>query len=390
MKKKHVEYILLCIVLVSLFRPAPLTEYAYIKYAVHVITIVSFMIFGILNLFLYKKKKKLSMVFWFLLLYELCIVISTIYNNGYIISTILNALKILAFVLVFEYYLKTKPKVLLEEVFFIMTIFLIVNSLCLIFPNFLVIKDNSASIYFLGIRTRFSDLIFPYIMLSIIRNYELRRNILLLMFSIAISVFNILYVHIGTAIAGLIIFLALYALDKHMSLLKKITAKLTILGSLGINICICFFRIQTYFSFFIEKVLHESVNLTNRTLIWDKIFKVLKNNWILGLGVRNAQSTYVFHRGRYVHAHNQMLQILCEGGIVSLIFYVMAILKSVTKINKDNIIFSVSIAMLSTVLIMMTVERYGRYVYFYIILYVIYYSENIVEAYLRKVDIIEK
>ena len=380
MKKEYIEKTVLFLILIILFRPAFINYHLTLKTISNILLVILFLVFAILNLLLYKDRKKISIISWLLLLYELIIVFSAIYNHGSIVFACSNALKILTMVLVLEYYLKKKPKTLLDSMFIVMSIFLVINSLSILFPNTLAINNNGVHIYFLGIRTRFSDLIFPYLLVSITKNFEIKKNFPLLIFSIVISLFNIIYVKIGTAVGGIIIFSFLYLLDKKFSILKIITAPVSVFGALALNASICFFRIQNIFAFFIEKVLHENLSLTNRTIIWDRALEILKNNWILGLGIQDGQARFVPYRGRLVQAHNQILQIVYEGGILALVTYFVAIFISVTRIDRKNKLFSVCIAMLTTVIIMMTVERYGRYVYFYSILYFTYYAKELVKS----------
>ena len=208
MNKKRIEQVLLFIVLFIVFRPTPLNIYPAVKLMVNIAVLLIFIIFLALNIYLYKNKKKFSPVSWFLLFYLIALVFSTFYNNVSVFSALTNSLRILSIIVILEYYLKTNPKLLLQEAFLVMTVFLIINSLCLIFSySFTTVGSPN---YFLGIRTRFSDLIFPYLMISIIINHELNKNTGFLLLSIALSLFNILYVKIGTAIGGIIILSCLY------------------------------------------------------------------------------------------------------------------------------------------------------------------------------------
>lgn len=94
-------------------------------------------------------------------------------------------------------------------------------------------------------------------------------------------------------------------------------------------------RMQNYFAFFIEGVLHKDLTFTKRTGIWDRVFSVMDSgHWLQGYGVRSYRQLD-FGDFRAAHAHNELLNIWLMGGAVSIAFYAaLIILATVRMVGK--------------------------------------------------------
>lgn len=85
-------------------------------------------------------------------------------------------------------------------------------------------------------------------------------------------------------------------------------------------------------------MLDKNSNLTSRTLIWDTCYKMLRKNWFLGLG-RGVVISYVNSYGlisRVYEAHNFLLEIVLEGGVICLALYAGVLAKAILRLRADS------------------------------------------------------
>ena len=77
-------------------------------------------------------------------------------------------------------------------------------------------------------------------------------------------------------------------------------------------------RAQYLFAGFITGVLGKSVELTGRTVIWDNAFPIIARAPLMGYGVNDSFGAFVPWVGDAPwQAHNQLLQMAHDGGVVS-------------------------------------------------------------------------
>ena len=85
------------------------------------------------------------------------------------------------------------------------------------------------------------------------------------------------------------------------------------------------------------KFFNKTANLTGRTEIWEIAWNTLLQKPILGYGVRNDGS-FVYVRGKMWQAHNQIIQLLYDGGIIGMLLFIIMlfIFGKNLKFNGDN------------------------------------------------------
>lgn len=131
-----------------------------------------------------------------------------------------------------------------------------------------------------------------------------------------------------------------------------------------IFISIVIFRAQNLFSFFIEDILNKSLTLTNRTNIWDIVINQLKEQPLTGYGVQDSSNIIYLYLVRpnkplvnsTFSAHNQILQILYEGGVLILVPLLLIIDRTNKNIRKyigDRRIQPLIIGLFSILMVLM-------------------------------------
>lgn len=112
----------------------------------------------------------------------------------------------------------------------------------------------------------------------------------------------------------------------------NIKIKHGIVISLVFLVCVVVLRMQNYFAFIIERLLHRNLSFTGRTAIWNSSLYMFKNRPIIGYGywvyprmTDWAADLYTSINGEAVasHAHCQYLHFLIQGGIIFLICFVL-------------------------------------------------------------------
>lgn len=105
-------------------------------------------------------------------------------------------------------------------------------------------------------------------------------------------------------------------------------ASTDVLGFLGVVVL----RVQNAFGWFIEGVLRRNVALSGRVGVWDAVFALLANgHLVIGYGVSYMWNTIFVNGTNYMHAHNDVLNMLMTGGLILLslvlAFFVLAALR---------------------------------------------------------------
>ncbi len=242
---------------------------------------------------------------------------------------------------------------------FLLDFDLLLNAIAVIgyivtFVNFLsVILTTRAddSIYFIGGKNRLSIILIPLLMIILLNEIRQHGKIRLRaklcwfigIFSIALAGSGTGIVVVAFAIFFAILFwkanpskyiiigiiLALYAL--------LILSSNTVLGS------------QVWIN--VTSGLGKRSDLTDRTLVWGSLLRMLRHNWLLGLG-RGATNTFINNWGLMAsanEAHNAVLELFLDGGVVGFILYAIAFTISVKKTDtstKEGKVIFIAIAVI--------------------------------------------
>lgn len=375
MKKINIKNILeICLILV-LFEP---TIFVKFNKANMIFIIGALMSFSYALMIIIKKNEKISKYLILFVLFRVILIFTTIIRHGDILKVGYQSVITVA-LFMYGIIFKEKKEIdrLIDILVKIFALYLFVNIILYIaFPKGLYTEREG--IHFLGIRTRFTEYAIVFIMLCVI-DYKL-KNIGLKKFVvyIIIAMLNIILPTIATAIIGITIMSITYMILAKSKI--KIDYKMLLIIGIIINCLVVFCRIQNIFSNIIENVLNKSITLTGRTEIWDLSYEYIFNkNIIFGNGYPE-NGNFVFWRVQLWQAHNQILQILYEAGLVgSILFYYMWISlmgKLNYNQNKNECIYIIASTTFAFS-IMMTTEIYYYYIPFYVLWLVSYYSKDI-------------
>lgn len=377
MNKDKMRKIFNYLLIIFLFEPN-----FFVKYPVLNIVFVSGSVFSFL-IAVYKffvEKNKITIPLALLVTWRIMLLIPTIINKGEILKWGYESMIFATLFLYAENFAQKKQfmdfVIILKNVFLS---YLCINLITYVFiPQGLFDLKSHTKLFFLGVRTRFTEYAITCIMLGMICFFEKKIKPVNLTFILVICLLNIFLPKISTAIIGVGIMFLSYAFLKILVYKKKKNDfSLLLILSLIVTALVVFFDIQNMFSFFIEEVLGKNVTLTGRTIIWDgAIENIKRGNFIIGNGYVN-DGNFIAYRNKIVQAHNQLLQLTYESGIIgALPFFCLMIfcLKSKNKeTTKSDVIGA---ACIFSFLIMMITEIYAYYIAFFVALIVFCYRKN--------------
>ncbi|GEB93260.1 O-antigen ligase family protein [Streptococcus thermophilus] len=95
---------------------------------------------------------------------------------------------------------------------------------------------------------------------------------------------------------------------------------------------IVIFRLQDLFGFLIVDILNKDLTFTGRTKLWNITINAIKQKPFIGHGWQNTNIRhFMYGSSTIITAHNQILEYLYLGGIVSLIILILLLI----IVNKD-------------------------------------------------------
>lgn len=367
--KINKKYIFICIAFLFCFEPKLAVKYTLIND----IYIFGAIIFFLIMLLKYIKNNQVSKTFCLLILFRISFFFQTLMSNGDIMMWGYMSLVLLMLCMIFDIYIKKDRDIVLKAMIDVLCILLLINLIIVfLYPNGII-----DGIYFIGIRTRISDVIFPLIAFSLIydvlngKNYSIRT-----LACIGISILNIIKLSVTTALVGIAFFLLMYFCFCRFSKMRKIlNLRVIVYIGVAISFLFTFGNVYTYFKNFIVNFLHKEATLSSRTFIWNEAVKYIANSPIFGHGIaKNGNFVYWGYTGGIKslwQAHNNWLQLLYDGGIFSMIIFLgfININSKKLKYYKDEKTTAILLVTVAIFFLMMIAEIFIYTPYFYLIIF---------------------
>ena len=334
----------------------------------------------------YTTRKKISKLLWVVILYRILLLIPTIiYDGGDLLKWGYLSVIIVALYMILSLHMENEC---VQTITILSNILLVLTTLNLLsyifFPNGLYYDaDRYSQLYFLGIRTRFTDYAFVSIVLLMLEytlNKNKRKLVKVIIFGI-VALLNIILPEITTGIIAVISFTLLILLYKIKNITRLITYNRIITFAIILNLGIVVFHIQDNFEWILENYFNKSVSLTGRTEIWNLSWEHIKETPILGHGIRNDGS-FVKWNGTMWQGHNQIIQTLYDGGIAGILLVLLIIYGSGKKLSKleNKRIKIILTSSIFAYMIMMISEISMYYLPVFLLLFMAENSENFNES----------
>lgn len=304
------------IILFILLKPGVINQIPFMNTIFN--SIMIFIVILIIGLYLYRGKY--SGLNILLLCFFLILGFSTFINHNYIFYFLKIYLPIIGLVLYGQMCIESNKNNFLNILSLLFSTLIILNVISLIFPlnifgdrmSFLGYDNNATSIIILGflfILLRYKDSQKKW-------NLEIVVNIICLLLTIIL-------IESATCKFMIVILILFFLLiyKRNLPINKFLKTKYIYAIFIFLFFAIVIFRLQSVLSFLIVNVLHRNLSFTGRTEIWDIAISLFTQKPIFGFGVLDP-SIRLETLGIF-HAHNTILQILVDGGLVSLFFYTL-------------------------------------------------------------------
>lgn len=305
--------------------------------------------------------------FRWLVLYELVLLVSTLYNHGSLFWWAYYAATFLGVIVVISYCSERDFRRVLQVVICLYTIFLAVNLLQAILGK--PFNFNGELFYFLGLRTRVTDSVYV-LLCAVICNRTYSRSLVPVLAFILVGFSSLIYFKVSTGIMGLLIFCAVALAFKSHTVshtVKKIDYPVVALAIYGVVII----RIQERLNSFFELLFHKGADMSYRTDIWDAAIATIKTSWmklLLGNG-SSAGGEWTLFGASYWQAHDQFLQVVLDAGIIGLVvfgIFLWTVYEQVHNIYPRTVAYPLLALLISYSFIMIT-EIYAYYPAFYLV-----------------------
>lgn len=296
------------------------------------------------------------------------------YVNTFIItgnlytSSVTRSVFIIGITLAIEIGLKRDSIQLLQCIYIILMVSSAIN-LITCFTNGIT-QVGVTSYFFLGMRTRFTDSAVPLVVIAFLLSWVMKKKIVSKITIITFSVvaLQLIMQWVATGVFVVFILCLLVLLFWRKSILFSVW--IGMFSMIMLNVGVVFYNIQNYFSFIIVDILHKSLTLHGRTPIWQSALYSMQGHFKFGFGEStDGGFVQVLWANRPAPAHNMILQIIHDGGLVSAVLLLLCFCIAGLQLSKyrhEEVSSILSIGITVMGLAMLT-EISSYYAYFYVI-----------------------
>lgn len=359
------------LLLVILLKPTLLGQIAAVNRTLQVLSVV---LFAVLILRAVLQGRPVSVPFMLLAGYRAVLLIPTLANGGDVAAwTHTTSVQLGLLLLVESYAAKGRQyaRDFLGVISSLLLLYLAINQFS-IMSDF---QSHSAwgngftqTTYFLGIRTRVTDVVIPAILLSHLHDRTKgRRGSLRTLLILALGAWQIIHLGVATAIVGAGVIALVYGLYRIAPWLRRLVSMraLTLMGLL-LSALFVFARLQEseFVASIVSDSLGKSVTLTGRTEIWAHALPIVFQAPFLGHGVDQNFGAFVpWAAGRLWQAHSQYLQLAYDSGFLGVAIFVAFLLSAAARFDRSQISMSVRAAFLSAYAAFMVMSVSEIYTY---------------------------
>lgn len=270
---------------------------------------------------LYRNKIQIVAI---LLLYYVELILSTVLNQANIYVIVLRVVSQLSVFLICSYYASYARTNLISALFHMGEIMVYTNLFTILrFPKGLYISEVG---YWRNWLLGYKNLFLPYFIGFYIAAYLYQytyKGFLRSKLLVISMLLSLLLVGSSTSIIVFSLFslLAFFIKFDHEKIINALV--LTIINIIS-YLLIVKFRIANLLSFIIVRLFHKDTTFGGRTQLWDFLYEFIRNKFLWGNGCLSGPEMALRTNTWWAfHAHNLVVQLLYEGGIISLLLYAL-------------------------------------------------------------------
>lgn len=340
-----------------------------VLYGVQVISLIYMFI-------IYIYKSRMSSFFFLVLFFIMMRAFSSIINQISIYHVITQSISLLLSVLFVELLAVKNPKVLINSMFVALLGSNLINFVSIHFMANGFYLDTSfipRKVYLFGIANQQGIvLLFSLGLFLIVLKISNGVKKIAAIVGIICVMINCFTLKSATLLITSSLLLVLILFFLNTKLYKYISIKTMLVVYYLVWFLTVFVKISKYMSFLFVNILGKSADLSYRTILFDNAINLIKAKPWLGYGVRDGLYLYRNIGIAIVRqsSHNLFLQILIEGGIVSLFIFTAILFTSAKRLSKfhDDYFSSVLSISIIAILILSLSEVFGGLTPLYILL----------------------
>ncbi|MGN0383496.1 MAG: O-antigen ligase family protein [Eubacterium sp.] len=307
--------------------------------------------------------KRFSIYTFLVVLFYVFLGISTFLGSQQYTTFIVYSVQAIAVTVFIQWAIKKNPIDTIRILRNVLFIFLLINMvLMLAIPEGFGEYNDRSVYYLLGIRIAFTPFIITELYLSLLYDIYKKNKIIspVTIASIIVGYITVIDANVATGIVTITVFLALYLIFINKNQIFNFVTFIIIYAIVFVAIVI--YNVQyhiPFLSYFLIEVLERDLSFDNRTTIWATAIEHFLENPILGWGITGGGGIAVRfeYNTRVISAHNQILNVLSEGGVVSFALFAAMSFETgrmINKVRKTKIGKLTMCAMVSFFLIMLT------------------------------------
>ena len=330
-----------------------------------------------------KRSGRLTPLFIVLVFMQLELMVSTIINGGSMWIWFASTCQLLAFMLIFETW-SYDPKNLIYALMPFVELLCYGNYLTiLLFPEGLYTSENIAgwssdANWLLGYRTSYINYLLPACLIAFIyRKYGGKWWREFGIYVVSFITVSLPPSRSATSAIGLTVFLIMLYLIRRG---YKFNVYLLVTINVTLFFVVVVFRLHEVFLGLIGEIFEKNIaTLSGRTVLWDNLFRLLKESPLFGYGVQTEEGSVGLLVVNYgTNGHNLILQYLYQGGaiLLALYFCMMIIVYRHLKTAQEYTTAQAISAALFVFQIMALLEAY-QHSFVYLLYYLAYFAKRI-------------
>lgn len=315
-------------------------------------------------------------------IFESSILFSTIYNQGYMARALIDGISMISYVAFLFLTIKFSCKEMLRILNYILTTLMLMNlASILMFPEGIttdLYTNTENALFFMTIDNGSALFLAFCSMIIVIEGLVNKRKLSGRRWGLlGACMLSAILSQSVTAIITMVIIVIL-VLFVFISNLSKLQNPKVFMIIYTILIIYLFSMQENVISDFImTNFFHRTGNFTGRYVLWESAFHMISLHPWLGYG--RIDHDYILSWGGYFSSHNYILEILLQGGVLALAFFMCLVGSAVGRLYKMRHckISTCLTVFLITILIAAMMESAVHSVYIFGVIIFCYYSKRL-------------
>lgn len=293
--------------------------------------------FLIIVLWYVLERKPVSLVVVLVAVWQVLLVYSTFVHKGAVYQSLVECFSVISVVLLYDAAYSNRKSVFISAQMFCFELMVYINLLTeILYPDGLYSSGNGFVFYtkhwFLGLYNMHTRYYFPALLFCWLYKEVTGKKLraYLLMASILVASIR---VWSGGTLLSLGIMMIVYSLLKNRT--RVFNYYNYWLLHVVFFVFIVILKLQDNFIWLIDGILGKWGSLINRMNLWDIVIKLIHDSPIIGHGIHTSIARIIEDGISFgAHAHNLVLEILYQGGLINLVLWISIVIIAGKKLYR--------------------------------------------------------